>query len=169
MCAADVKCLVFFFFFQAEDGIRDVAVTGVQTCALPILLAGQPPFMGPTVESVLHQHLTADPAPVTQVRRTVPESVVHVLGRSLAKAPADRYATAVQFAEALDAALRLPPPVAPSRSRRRSVARSAGAAAGALVGAFLVFLFRSRWAVGAVAPSVSTIAVMPLVPVTAGT
>src|SRR2546422_6904873 len=28
--------LCFFFFFQAEDGIRDVAVTGVQTCALPI-------------------------------------------------------------------------------------------------------------------------------------
>src|SRR5207244_6740778 len=29
----------FFFFFQAEDGIRDDLVTGVQTCALPILLA----------------------------------------------------------------------------------------------------------------------------------
>src|SRR2546422_10159773 len=29
--------IFFFFFFQAEDGIRDVAVTGVQTCALPIL------------------------------------------------------------------------------------------------------------------------------------
>src|SRR3989449_9398341 len=29
--------VLFFFFFQAEDGIRDVAVTGVQTCALPIL------------------------------------------------------------------------------------------------------------------------------------
>src|SRR5258706_7983848 len=27
----------FFFFFQAEDGIRDWSVTGVQTCALPIL------------------------------------------------------------------------------------------------------------------------------------
>src|SRR2546429_6272858 len=27
-----------FFFFQAEDGIRDVAVTGVQTCALPIFM-----------------------------------------------------------------------------------------------------------------------------------
>src|SRR5688572_32807789 len=27
----------FFFFFQAEDGIRDLTVTGVQTCALPIL------------------------------------------------------------------------------------------------------------------------------------
>src|SRR2546421_4113847 len=29
--------LVLFFFFQAEDGIRDLIVTGVQTCALPIL------------------------------------------------------------------------------------------------------------------------------------
>src|SRR4030066_1462077 len=28
--------VVFFFFFQAEDGIRDSSVTGVQTCALPI-------------------------------------------------------------------------------------------------------------------------------------
>src|SRR2546430_3333856 len=29
-----------FFFFQAEDGIRDLTVTGVQTCALPIFFAG---------------------------------------------------------------------------------------------------------------------------------
>src|SRR3712207_6893168 len=28
--------MLFFFFFQAEDGIRDIGVTGVQTCALPI-------------------------------------------------------------------------------------------------------------------------------------
>src|SRR2546429_5009202 len=36
----------YVFFFQAEDGIRDVAVTGVQTCALPILmmLAKEPKF-----------------------------------------------------------------------------------------------------------------------------
>src|SRR5256884_3759353 len=33
------KANIVFFFFQAEDGIRDVAVTGVQTCALPIFLA----------------------------------------------------------------------------------------------------------------------------------
>src|SRR3989449_5904496 len=32
--------VAFYFFFQAEDGIRDVAVTGVQTCALPISAAG---------------------------------------------------------------------------------------------------------------------------------
>src|SRR5205809_6174501 len=38
---------MFFFFFQAEDGIRDVAVTGVQTCALPICNARwQRPFLG---------------------------------------------------------------------------------------------------------------------------
>src|SRR3712207_7341003 len=30
----------FFFFFQAEDGIRDIGVTGVQTCALPISARG---------------------------------------------------------------------------------------------------------------------------------
>src|SRR2546429_6732325 len=36
-CAATRACFCYpFFFFQAEDGIRDVAVTGVQTCALPI-------------------------------------------------------------------------------------------------------------------------------------
>src|SRR5437762_4026465 len=32
---------MFFFFFQAEDGIRDTSVTGVQTCALPIYRAGR--------------------------------------------------------------------------------------------------------------------------------
>src|SRR5207245_8613233 len=31
---------LFFFFFQAEDGIRDATVTGVQTCALPICFVG---------------------------------------------------------------------------------------------------------------------------------
>src|SRR5207245_11798813 len=34
----DRTLLSFFFFFQAEDGIRDATVTGVQTCALPISL-----------------------------------------------------------------------------------------------------------------------------------
>src|SRR2546430_13335038 len=34
-------CYDFFFFFQAEDGIRDLTVTGVQTCALPIWIYTQ--------------------------------------------------------------------------------------------------------------------------------
>src|SRR5688572_31593659 len=33
-----ISGIFFFFFFQAEDGIRDLTVTGVQTCALPICL-----------------------------------------------------------------------------------------------------------------------------------
>src|SRR3712207_7885723 len=33
-------CCACFFFFQAEDGIRDIGVTGVQTCALPISHSG---------------------------------------------------------------------------------------------------------------------------------
>src|SRR5256885_8623291 len=42
-----------FFFFQAEDGIRDSKVTGVQTCALPILVVAGPPqlaFWDRTIE-----------------------------------------------------------------------------------------------------------------------
>src|SRR2546427_5119945 len=37
LCTGQCWALTFFFFFQAEDGIRDLTVTGVQTCALPIL------------------------------------------------------------------------------------------------------------------------------------
>src|SRR5690349_23600104 len=36
ICSAQYSFVFFFFFFQAEDGIRDLYVTGVQTCALPI-------------------------------------------------------------------------------------------------------------------------------------
>src|SRR5258706_9192059 len=36
MCGHTIWFLMLFFFFQAEDGIRDWSVTGVQTCALPI-------------------------------------------------------------------------------------------------------------------------------------
>src|SRR3989449_6366143 len=36
----ETRGVVSYFFFQAEDGIRDVAVTGVQTCALPIFHVG---------------------------------------------------------------------------------------------------------------------------------
>src|SRR2546422_1736773 len=52
--------MVLFFFFQAEDGIRDVAVTGVQTCALPISL-------GPALSSFAISGGKA----FTQVRRAV--------------------------------------------------------------------------------------------------
>src|SRR5687768_10920473 len=48
---ADPAPLEWFLFFQAEDGIRDVAVTGVQTCALPIFLAYCSCFFSATYRS----------------------------------------------------------------------------------------------------------------------
>src|SRR5205823_8303763 len=41
-----------FFFFQAEDGIRDKLVTGVQTCALPISMSSTAPVMAPPLVEV---------------------------------------------------------------------------------------------------------------------
>ena len=72
-------------------------------CGLYEMLAGQPPFTGPTVESLVHQHLTAEPPPVTRLRPTVPEVIARVLAKSLAKAPADRYRTAGELRQALSA------------------------------------------------------------------
>src|SRR5439155_17298995 len=54
ICLQSSVFFSFFFFFQAEDGIRDGHVTGVQTCALPIcsghrlpLVPDLPPVIGP--------------------------------------------------------------------------------------------------------------------------
>src|SRR5207245_7742041 len=67
-CACDSRVLLTLhsfiyncciFFFQAEDGIRDATVTGVQTCALPISLAGQDQAecgQGVQVSRLLSQH-----------------------------------------------------------------------------------------------------------------
>src|SRR3712207_925089 len=41
-CRNIYRIVLFFFFFQAEDGIRDIGVTGVQTCALPIFVLTLP-------------------------------------------------------------------------------------------------------------------------------
>src|SRR5260370_8763680 len=58
-------CMFFVFFFQAEDGIRDSSVTGVQTCALPIShanaldrFAQRAAVQGPSLIVVLVPHLS---------------------------------------------------------------------------------------------------------------
>src|SRR5256885_6911973 len=49
LLALSSSSFFFFFFFQAEDGIRDYKVTGVQTCALPILIVSFASSMGATL------------------------------------------------------------------------------------------------------------------------
>src|SRR5205809_6793546 len=53
-----------FFFFQAEDGIRDVAVTGVQTCALPILV-----HLGSPAQRTEVNYVRVAPARCSRLRR----------------------------------------------------------------------------------------------------
>ena len=69
-------------------------------CVLFEMLAGTPPFTGP-LQSLAHQHLSATPRPVTDLRPGVPAWVSAAIGKALAKLPADRYATAARLAEAL--------------------------------------------------------------------
>jgi serine/threonine-protein kinase len=70
-------------------------------CVLYEMLAGQPPFSGPTAASVIHQHVAAAPPPITQIRPAVPAELAGTLARALAKTPADRFNPVAQFAEAL--------------------------------------------------------------------
>src|SRR5205823_7466036 len=68
----------FFFFFQAEDGIRDKLVTGVQTCALPICAAGRATPRG-SLPDELHR-----PRPVPPRLQRVQQLMVRLRRQSLA-------------------------------------------------------------------------------------
>src|SRR5699024_12097988 len=63
--------LCLYFFFQAEDGIRDRNVTGVQTCALPILATGEIEVRAQSVR-ILSEALTP-PFPIEEDSKTKEE------------------------------------------------------------------------------------------------
>ena len=94
-------------------------------CLLHEMLAGQPPFTGPTAESVVHQHLTATPPRITQLRPAVPADVAAALQRALSKTPADRFAGVTQFGEALRQHTGSTPTATAPRTRRYGVVAAA--------------------------------------------
>jgi len=80
------------------DARSDVYALG---CVLYEMLAGEPPYTGHTAQSILTKMLV-DPVPsVRRLRAAVPEGIEQALKQALAKNPADRFTSAVEFAEAL--------------------------------------------------------------------
>ena len=71
-------------------------------CVTYEMLAGTPPFSGPSAQSVLMQILTEEPKLITAHRKSVPSHVAQAVAKSLEKLPADRFTTADEFARALD-------------------------------------------------------------------
>ena len=65
------------------------------------MLAGEPPFTGPTAQTILARLMTETPRPLTSLRPTVPPHLQAALLQSLEKLPADRFASAAEFAAAL--------------------------------------------------------------------
>jgi len=92
------------------DGRSDVYSLGT---VLYEMLAGEPPFTGATGQAVIARLMTTEATPLAVLRPAVPQQVSQAVGRALAKVPADRFATAGDFAAALTAAPGREPP-APS-------------------------------------------------------
>ena len=80
------------------DGRTDVYSLG---CVVYEMLAGEPPYTGPTAQAIIAKRFT-DPVPsVRRMRPAVPERLDHAMTKALAPVPADRFASAAEFARAL--------------------------------------------------------------------
>ena len=80
------------------DGRSDLYSLG---CVLYEMLAGEPPFTGPSAQAVVAKRLSSPAPRVSILRERVPAHVEQALETALARTPADRFITAAQFAEAL--------------------------------------------------------------------
>ncbi|MDP3773536.1 MAG: protein kinase, partial [Gemmatimonadales bacterium] len=111
-------------------------------CVLYEMLTAEPPFTGPTAQAIIARVMTEEPRSLTLQRRTVPAHVEAAVGRALEKLPADRFATAAQFSDAL-AGQGVPMPAPREGTVKRSAERprrrwALPAAAVALLAAGLV-------------------------------
>ena len=71
-------------------------------CVTYEMLVGEPPFSGPTAQAIVAKVMTAEPAGLTGQRKTIPPQVEAAVFTALEKLPADRFASAAEFAEALN-------------------------------------------------------------------
>ncbi len=65
------------------------------------MLAGEPPFTGPTVQAIVAKVLSSEPVPITSLRKAVPAHVGAAIHTALEKLPADRWESAKAFSEAM--------------------------------------------------------------------
>jgi tetratricopeptide (TPR) repeat protein len=110
------------------DGRSDIYSLG---CVVYHMLSGAPPFSGPNNQAIVARHVHEAPPPLHVVRPTISAAMETVVGRALAKIPADRYATAAEFVDALEAAVDAPTAVRPTVTPRRALIAAAVAVAGA--------------------------------------
>jgi TolB-like protein/Tfp pilus assembly protein PilF len=101
------------------------------------MLAGEPPFNGPTSQAILARH-AVDPVPCLRtIRSTVSPALEAAVGKALAKVPADRFPNALEFKEAMSRGLHAPAVVRPTARRWRIAAGLATFVAGSAVAAAL--------------------------------
>jgi len=140
------------------DGRSDVYSLA---CVLYEMLVAEPPYTGPSAQVVIAKRFT-DPVPsVRRLRDTIPPTMDAAITKALAKAPTDRFATAAQFGEALEA----PAQRARDTGRRTSrLAAGAGLAATLVVAAAGLFVLSRPHGTPALAgPPGQSIAVLPFV------
>ena len=86
------------------DGRSDLYSLG---CVLYEMLAGEPPYTGLTAQAIIAKRFREPVPRISTLRETVPPALEAAINRALAKAPADRFATAEQLRDALAAPSRL--------------------------------------------------------------
>jgi serine/threonine-protein kinase len=131
-------------------------------CVTYAMLAGEPPFDGPTVQVVLARQLQEPPPSLRVARPTVTVELQGVVERALAKTPADRWPTVAEFGSQLTAGVTAappPPPPVPNRGLALGITAAVGAVA------FAVW----RLIIGPALPlDPNQVVVFPLVEATAG-
>ena len=80
------------------DARSDVYALG---CVTYEMLTGEPPFSGPTAQAIVAKVMTSEPTDATVLRKTIPLHVADAVHTALQKLPADRFASAAEFAAAL--------------------------------------------------------------------